>query len=87
MKNDGGQLEYMFGVYVTDNTHPFILRKFCRLPLLIGIPAHASTTLSLQNRVVYPCGLVKRGEGWKISMGVNDYEIAFLDVTEKDFLW
>jgi len=87
MKNDAGQLEYMFGVYVTDNTYPFNLRKFCKLPLLIGIASHASTALSLQHRVVYPCGLVKRGEGWRISMGVNDYEIAFLDVTENDFLW
>lgn len=85
--SDTGKPKYMFGVYVTENVYPFKFKKMCRLPLLIGIPSHASTTLSLQNNVVYPCGLVKRGEGWRISMGVNDYDVAFLDVTESDFLW
>jgi predicted GH43/DUF377 family glycosyl hydrolase len=78
---------YMFSVYVTENIFPFNVIKICKLPLLIGIPAHASETLSLQNHVVYPCGIIKTGEGWRISMGINDYKIAFLDITEKDFLW
>jgi predicted GH43/DUF377 family glycosyl hydrolase len=87
IKTEYSTPKYLIGVYVTENKSPFYPLKICRLPLLMGIPAHASTTLSLQNNVVYPCGLVKFGEGWRISMGVNDYEIAFLDVTEKDFLW
>jgi hypothetical protein len=80
-------IHYMFGVYVTENKFPFDLIKFCRLPLLIGIASHASETLSLQHHVVYPCGVIKTKQGWRISMGINDYKIAFLDITEKDFLW
>jgi len=87
IQNERKQNVYMFSVYVTENKYPFKLIKLCRLPLLIGIPSHASATLSLQNNVVYPCGIVKRDNSWRISMGVNDYEIAFLDVTESDFLW
>ena len=80
-------IHYMFSVYVTENIFPFNVIKICKLPLLIGIPAHASKRLSLQHHVVYPCGIIKFGEGWRISMGINDYKIAFLDVTEEDFLW
>jgi predicted GH43/DUF377 family glycosyl hydrolase len=80
-------IHYMFGVYVTENKFPFNLIKVCKLPLLIGIPSHGSTTLSLQHNVVYPCGIIETDSGWRISMGVNDYEIACLDVTERDFLW
>jgi predicted GH43/DUF377 family glycosyl hydrolase len=78
---------YMFSVYVTTNTFPFDLIKICNLPLLIGIPSHFTKTLYLQHNVVFPCGLIKTDNGWRISMGVNDYEIAFLDVTENDFFW
>jgi predicted GH43/DUF377 family glycosyl hydrolase len=81
------QIHYMFSVYVTENTFPFKFIKMCKLPLLIGIPSHASTTLSLQNNVVFPCGMVEIDGGWRISMGINDYEIAFLDITEEDLLW
>jgi predicted GH43/DUF377 family glycosyl hydrolase len=85
--NNKGKPIYIFSVYVTRNTYPFAVIKQCKLPLLMGITAHASRTLSLQHDVVYPCGIVKFGEGWRISMGVNDHQIAFLDVTESDFLW
>jgi len=78
---------YMFSVYVTKDTFPFDLVKMCKLPLLIGIPSHVCPTLSLQHNVVYPCGMINIPGGWRISMGINDYEIAFLDITENDFLW
>jgi predicted GH43/DUF377 family glycosyl hydrolase len=55
--------------------------------LLLGIPAEASTNRLIQDCVVFPCGAVETETGWKISMGINDVEIAFLDVEEKYFLW
>jgi len=78
---------YMIGVYVSENVFPFTIQKYSQLPLLIGIPAEASSIRSLQDCVVFPCGAVKTESGWKISMGVNDHETAFLDVNESHFLW
>jgi len=78
---------YMIGAYVSANTYPFPIIKYCKLPLLLGIPAEASTNRLIQDCVVFPCGAVETETGWKISMGINDVEIAFLDVEEKHFLW
>jgi predicted GH43/DUF377 family glycosyl hydrolase len=83
----GSKTVYMMGAYVSQNTYPFTIVKYCKLPLLIGIASEASTTRSLQDYVVFPCGAVKTVRGWKVSMGVNDVDIAFLDVEEKHFLW
>lgn len=83
----GYRIHYMIGAYVSKNTYPYDIVKISRLPLLIGIPAPASKTISYQHCVVFPCGAIKTDSGWKISMGVNDYETALLDVTEDHFLW
>ena len=83
----GTRRTYMIGAYVSKNTYPFDIVKISQLPLLIGIPAPASRTLSLAHCVVFPCGAIKTEPGWKISMGVHDYNTGFLDVTEEHFLW
>jgi len=78
---------YMIGAYVSKNIFPFDVVKVSTSPLLIGISSMANPRLSLQDYVVFPCGAIKIDNGWKLSMGVNDYETAFLDVYEHNFIW
>jgi predicted GH43/DUF377 family glycosyl hydrolase len=78
---------YMIGAYVSKNKFPFELVKHSVSPLLIGAPSIVNTRRSLQDYVVFPCGAIKIDNGWKLSMGVNDYETAFLDVYEHNFMW
>jgi predicted GH43/DUF377 family glycosyl hydrolase len=78
---------YMIGAYISKNTYPFEFKNIITSPILIGIPHEISETLSLQDCVVFPCGCVNTKDGWRISMGINDQEIAFIDITEKHLFW
>jgi predicted GH43/DUF377 family glycosyl hydrolase len=83
----GKKRTYMIGAYVSKATFPFEVVKVSLSPLLIGIASHCSADRSLQDYVVFPCGAINTQGGWKLSMGVNDYETAFLDVCENNFIW
>jgi predicted GH43/DUF377 family glycosyl hydrolase len=79
---------YMIGGYITKNKFPFQVLKITPLPVLMGIPSHASETLYLQDNVVYPCGAISiDSQTFLISMGINDYKIAHLKVTKSMLIW
>lgn len=83
----GEKSVYTIGAYLSENKYPFEFKKITSAPILSGIPSEISETLSLQDYVVFPCGCIKTDTGWKLSMGINDYEIAFLDITQKHLFW
>ena len=83
----GDKRVYMIGAYLTSNKFPFKYKRIVHSPILVGIPSEISETRSLQDCVVFPCGAVKTQTGWRVSMGVNDYEIGFIDITERNLFW
>jgi predicted GH43/DUF377 family glycosyl hydrolase len=77
---------YMIGAYLTTSTYPFKVTDISTHPVLVGIPSHISPNVLLQDNVVYPCGAIALdSQTFLISMGINDYKIAHLEV-KKDML-
>lgn len=83
----GNRIVYMFGAYISKNTFPFEFKKIVSSPILVGIPCEISETKSIKDCIVFPCGCVNLEKGWRVSLGVNDYEIGFIDISEKDLFW
>lgn len=79
---------YLIGAYLTENTYPFAVQQVLTHPVLMGIPSHVSENLYLQDNVVYPCGAISLdSQTFLISMGINDYKIAHLEVTKDALRW
>lgn len=79
---------YMIGGYITKNEYPYEPLQITVLPVLIGWPCHAVSKLMLQDNVVFPCGAIhKKDDTYIICMGINDYRIAYLEVSISKLLW
>jgi len=75
---------YYIGAYMTDGFFKPIL---ITPPLLIGQPQPVFLTdLTIKDNVVYPCGVIDLKDSYRISMGINDYKIAFLDIRKRDLI-
>jgi len=71
--------KYTIGAYLTEGFFNPI--SISDKPLLIG---DTNEKLKLTNdgkdNVIFPCSAIKTMFGWRISLGVNDCKIAFLDI-------
>jgi predicted GH43/DUF377 family glycosyl hydrolase len=79
---------YIIGAYITQNKYPFKITQMLKQPLLMGIPSPVSRKLLIQDNVVYPCGAITLdSQTFLISMGINDYKIAHLEVKKDMLRW
>jgi predicted GH43/DUF377 family glycosyl hydrolase len=81
---------YSAGAYLFYKKEPYHVHAVLKFPLIIGIPSHVSGYYSLQNNVVYPRGIIRsnnNSDKFIISLGINDYKIAFLTIDKKDLIW
>ena len=51
-------------------------------PILVGKSTNIKFNqyMNIKDYVVYPCGAIETENGWKVSMGINDYCIGLIDV-------
>lgn len=63
---------------------PFRMLKISREPILAGNERWIPNCHHFKPNVIFPAGVAREGDGWKISVGLNDSEVGILRVTEKD---
>lgn len=63
---------------------PFNVTKVSQHPILIGNEQYFHGWPRWKPRVLIPYGAVRQGDGWRVSVGVNDSACALVDVTESD---
>jgi predicted GH43/DUF377 family glycosyl hydrolase len=66
----GGRLRYEVGVYTFAAVPPFRVRRIAPEPLLLADPATCPPDQYCD--CIFPCGAVRRGGDWVVSMGVHD---------------
>ena len=76
--------QYHMGALVTEKEYPFKPLAITTRPLISGekVSDHIPR-LSNSIYVVFPCGVIKRKEGYAVSFGYNDYQCRVVNITEK----
>lgn len=73
---------YYVGAYVMNNEPPFEMLEISSHPILSG-HEWRSPAPHWKPNVVIPYGAVEQGEGWLVSVGVNDSAACLVKITEK----
>lgn len=75
---------YYMGALVFDRKPPFTPRMISREPMLSADDSILNRGPFPERKVVFPSGAVEAGEGYLVSLGVNDCDSAFIRVTMED---
>lgn len=75
---------YNLMAYVFDSEPPFRIVKVSQQPILASNEAYAPGVPHWKPRICIPYGAVARGDGWLVSVGLNDCECAMAEVTRWD---
>jgi predicted GH43/DUF377 family glycosyl hydrolase len=78
---------YFIGAYLTSKHYPFEIYQITKYPVLFGFPSPISKNMSYQTNVVFPCGAVREGDTFIVSMGINDYSIGHLKFSKSNIIW
>ena len=74
---ENGRRLYNMGLVTFENSPPFRILEYTPEPLDVADPN--AEPKAEKSDVIFPCGAVRYGDGWAVSMGVNDQwtEIRF----------
>ena len=75
---------YALSCCVFEPEPPFRIVAVSQQPILSGNEAYAPDVPHWKPRICIPYGAVARGDGWRVSVGLNDCECATVDVTRWD---
>jgi predicted GH43/DUF377 family glycosyl hydrolase len=75
---------YSLCAYVFESDPPFRILKVSQQPIIGGNEFYEPNCPHWKPRICIPYGAVPRGDGWKVSIGVNDCECALAEVTRWD---
>ena len=97
---DGMIRTYHVGAYVMENREPFRVLRCTTRPLVTGDPRHtvigferqnsyflgstAPSSHKLHHAVMFPCGVVRDGDLWHLSSGVNDIAAGIITLETKE---
>jgi predicted GH43/DUF377 family glycosyl hydrolase len=74
--------QYHMGAYVFEAKPPFKMKRMTRKPLLSG--SQKDPWIEGLPLVVFPCGSILDGKKYVVSMGINDYTSAWIEIPVKD---
>lgn len=75
---------YHLMVSLIEPQPPFAITKFSSVPILTGTEQYFHGWPRWKPRCLLPYGAVRNGDGWRVSVGVNDSASATVDLTHKD---
>ena len=75
---------YSLCAYVYEPKPPFRILQVSQQPILTGDERYAWDCPHWKPRICIPYGAVARGNGWRVSLGLNDCECAIVDLTDND---
>jgi len=75
---------YYLAAYVFEPDPPFRILKVSQQPIMGGNEFYEPNCPHWKPRICIPYGAVPRGDGWRVSIGINDCECALADVTRWD---
>ena len=67
-------------------TPPFRVLQISREPILYGSPWEKDKVFHWKPNVVFPGGVIKYGDGYLLSIGVNDSRCCLVKVNETDLM-
>lgn len=75
---------YSLAAMVFQEAPPFRILQVSQQPILTGNELYVPDCPHWKPRICIPYGAVKRGDGWRVSLGINDCQCALVDLTEND---
>lgn len=82
--NDRGNWTYAIGALVMQKEPPFKIERISKFPIFSGDERFVPHCQHWKQGVAIPYGAIPDGDGWIVSVGLNDSMCATLKVTEKD---
>lgn len=92
LNNEWGEPKYRYyiGAYLMNPEPPFEVVRVSKRPVLFGseiddlTPAERKQVVRRMPNVVFPAGAIEHGEGWLLSLGVNDCQSVLCKVKPND---
>lgn len=75
---------YYIGAMIMEAAPPFKVLQVSKEPILYGSPWEKENVFHWKSNVVYPGGAIKNGDGYLVSIGVNDSRCCLVKVSEQD---
>jgi predicted GH43/DUF377 family glycosyl hydrolase len=75
---------YNLMAYIFEPEPPFRIVAVSQQPILAGNEDYTPNVPHWKPRICIPYGAVKHGDGWRVSVGLNDCECAMIDLTRED---
>lgn len=75
---------YFISALVMDTKPPFAVERVSQKPIFAGNEKYTYGCKHWKPNVAIPYGAIEQSGGWRVSLGLNDCECAWLDLTEKE---
>lgn len=75
---------YSLAAYVFEPEPPFRIVAVSQQPILTGNEAYTPDCPHWKPKICIAYGAIARGDGWRVSLGLNDCECATVDLTRDD---
>lgn len=82
--NNRSDWTYSIGALVMQKEHPFQIERISKFPVFSGDERFVAHCSHWKQGCALPYGAIPDGDGWIISIGVNDCMCGLLKVSEKD---
>lgn len=80
----GQPWRYHMGALVMQDHPPFKVLAVSKRPILSGDESGDPMIHHWKQDIVFPLGAVPDGDGWLVSLGINDSQCAVIELNEKD---